>query len=104
MNIEELLKALQAKFAWIEEQGMKVGEVYLHPDEAKVLQQNVTHFDMMDPENALNLSMMGSKPGFAVGYLWGASVRQTPEIVPRHVMIIPEGLVIFALGGCCMPL
>jgi len=92
------------KYNWIELQDLKVGEVYLNPEDTKVLRTSVEHFDQLDPGRALELSMLESKPGVLVGHLFGAAVRQTPEIPQGRVMLIPDGITILKLGGTSMSL
>jgi hypothetical protein len=104
VEIKQLLKALSRKYNWIENQDMKVGEVYLNPEDVKVLRTSSDHFDQMDSGQTIQMSMLESKPGVIVGHLFGAAVRQTPEIPQGSVMLIPCGITILSLGGTCMSL
>lgn len=80
---------------------MKVEELYMHPDEVKVLHDHyfINYFDpIQDQSLKLSLADTDPKPGILRGCLWGAYVRETRMIVPGHVLPIPGGVVIYTLN------
>lgn len=95
---EQLLDELQDKFAWMEERGVRVGTIFLHPAEAVLLPGHEV-FDAVDP-----VLRAASPPGL-IGNLWGAQVFESDKVPSRHVGVFSDDAQVELLGGAgCMPL
>ena len=95
----KLISALRDAFSWIEQRGMRVGLVVLHPNEALQLRNCQEDFDVNAHPELEGLCGFGR----LVGHLWGADVIELETIVPGHAMVIPDGLTVTGVD-CCFSL
>jgi hypothetical protein len=88
---EGIVGRLVKVFEWIEQRGMRVGDVWLHPKQAQEL--FVRHPDVFDREVEPKILRYYAelKGATLLGYIFGARVFESEIVVENHVGIIPDG-------------
>lgn len=76
----QLVRALEAKFSEFEKSGRRVGTVFLHRADARLLPERR---DAYDPPNDPEVMHW-------VGFLWGAKVFVSDYALQGHVALFPE--------------
>jgi hypothetical protein len=102
--VSDIVERLRGVFGWVEERGMRVGDVWLHPNQAKELL--VGHVEVFDRETVPQQlrNAIETKGGVLLGYIFGARVYQSEIIVENHVALVPDGWDVKLLqGASCMP-
>ena len=91
MTRKELLEKVGDAFAWIERMNLRVGEIWLHPDEAAVLKTERGEFDAICSWNVKQATKRPEQHGEYIGMLWGAKVFESDLVVPQHICAVPDG-------------
>jgi hypothetical protein len=104
LSAEGIVRRLIRVFEGVEQLGMRVGDVWLHPKQAKELL--VGHADVFDREVDPQIlrHYIELKGATLLGYIFGARVFES-EIVPEnHVGAIPDDWDARLVGSAgCMP-
>jgi hypothetical protein len=102
--MSDIVERLRAAFGWVEERGMYVGDVWLHPNQGKEL--FVGHPEVFDREvcDVLLRAVVEKKRAVLLGYIFGARVFQSENILENHVALVPDGWDVKMLDrASCMP-
>ena len=85
-TLDQLLRQVVKSFEHIEKMGLRVGDMYLHLNDVRLLETDSTHLDRV--EDSRTKSAM---PGI-VGYLYGARVFESELVPEEHIALIPDGI------------
>lgn len=92
-----IMKGLRKRFAWLEDEDLRVGSIYLHPVDLQLLRQ-VEEFVTVPGEP----EVMNARK---VGLLWGAHVYESRHVPMNYVAVIQDGLIVQSVSKeACVPL
>jgi hypothetical protein len=109
----DIIKRIAAIYPWMIEKDLRIGEIWLHPDQARELLfppsgQNCTAFDIawfhsgmweVNPED-LARERKTWRGGRCIGYLYGAMVIEHELVVRNHICVVPDGMIVQDVSVC----
>lgn len=69
---------------------MRVGTIWLHENELKLLRAAPMHFDRIDQKVLLDLGQRGA--------LWGMLVMEDPVVLPGHIVMLQDDIEVKSIG------
>lgn len=99
-RIGKLLARIGEAFKWVERQDMRVGEVWLHPDDVAVLLEDWGAIDRVAQRAVIEAMARPEQGGRYLGQVFGASVYESGKVRPAHVCIVPEGWKVVDPSSC----
>jgi hypothetical protein len=111
-----VINRIAAVYPWMIDRGLSVGEMWLHPNQAKELLsptngRHCTAFDAawfysgvyeVNPEDLARHQEIW-RGGRCIGHLYGANVVEHKLVPINHICVVPDGMVVENVSVCSFP-
>jgi hypothetical protein len=97
-----IIERMKAVFAWIEREDLRVGDLWLNPQQVVELGDVPGWY--ATSSRAVREATLESKGAEVAGFLWGARVFESSLVPVNHIAAVPADLDARLVGGAaCRP-
>ena len=101
--MSNLPDAIAEAFTWIETRNMRVGRIWLNPEQGREL-RSYEGFDVAASSKVIE-HLRELTGATLIGFLWGVQVFESDVVVSDHIAITPDGMDVRLIdSSACMPL